>query len=71
MTSSYFDVVVLVVEYQAAFNVFDRDQNGSITAKELGRVMRTLNMETSEVELQDMIAEVDADGEINLTLPQN
>jgi calmodulin len=51
-----------VVEFQAAFALFDQDGNGSITVKELGRVMRQLGMSPSDQELHDMIDEVDADG---------
>lgn len=48
--------------FQKAFALFDRDGNGSITSKELGHVMRQLNMSPSEQDLHDMISEVDADG---------
>ena len=51
------------VEYQKAFRVFDRDGNGSITVKELGRAMRQLGMNPTDHELHDMITEIDADGE--------
>ena len=54
---------VVLSEYQAAFSLFDQDGSGSITIKEMGRVMRQLGMATSESELHDMINEVDADGE--------
>ena len=54
---------ILSTEYQKAFRVFDRDGNGSITVKELGRAMRQLGMNPSDHELHDMISEIDADGE--------
>lgn len=51
-----------VAEFKEAFNLFDKDGNGYITNKELGTVMRSLGQNPTEAELQDMIEEVDADG---------
>ncbi|VAH92819.1 neo-calmodulin-like [Triticum urartu] len=49
-------------EFRAAFNLFDKDGDGTITTKELGTVMRSLGQRPSEEELREMIAEVDTDG---------
>ena len=49
-------------EFREAFNIFDKDGDGRITAKELGTVMRSLGQNPSESELQDMVNEVDLDG---------
>lgn len=51
-----------VVEFKEAFSLFDKDGDGTITTKELGTVMRSLGQNPTEAELQDMINEVDADG---------
>ena len=50
-------------EFKEAFLLFDKDGDGTITTKELGTVMRSLGQNPTEAELQDMINEVDADGE--------
>ena len=50
------------LEFKEAFSLFDKDGDGTITTKELGTVMRSLGQNPTEAELQDMINEVDADG---------
>ena len=49
-------------EFKEAFNIFDKDKDGYITTKELGDIMKNLGQSPSEAELQDMINEVDIDG---------
>ncbi|KAH0794233.1 Calmodulin [Histomonas meleagridis] len=51
-----------IAEFREAFNIFDKDGDGRITAKELGTVMRSLGQNPSEAEIQDMVNEVDIDG---------
>ncbi|KAL4297171.1 hypothetical protein GQ457_12G003840 [Hibiscus cannabinus] len=51
-----------VSEFKEAFNFFDKDGDGRITVEELATVIRSLDQNPSEEELQDMIREVDADG---------
>ena len=43
---------------------------GTITTKELGTVMRSLGQNPTEGELQDMINEVDADGNGTIDFPE-
>ena len=52
------------LEYKDAFSLFDRDENGIITTRELGSIMRSLGFNPTEEELQTMINEVDYDGEL-------
>ena len=46
------------------------DGDGTITTKELGVVMRSLGQDPTEAELQDMISEVDADGDGTIDFPE-
>ena len=50
-------------EYREAFALFDKNGDGTITVVELGTVMRQMGQNPTEAELQDMINEVDADGD--------
>ncbi|XP_061365594.1 calmodulin-2/4-like isoform X1 [Gastrolobium bilobum] len=59
-----------IVEIKEAFGLFDKDGDGylhesligCITVEELATVIRSLDQNPTEEELQDMINEVDADG---------
>ena len=56
-------------QYQNAFEMFDKDKDGTITAKELANVMETLTGEKPSLdEINSMIKEVDlnSDGKIEL-----
>lgn len=57
---------LICVEFKEAFSLFDKDGDGTITSKELGTVMRSLGQNPTEGELQDMVNEVDADGNNNI-----
>eukprot|EP01117_Protostelium_nocturnum_P010931 TRINITY_DN3951_c0_g2_i1.p1 TRINITY_DN3951_c0_g2~~TRINITY_DN3951_c0_g2_i1.p1 ORF type:complete len:147 (-),score=62.98 TRINITY_DN3951_c0_g2_i1:763-1203(-) len=51
-----------IAEFREAFLLFDRDGDGKITNKELGTVMRSLGQNPSERDVEDLIQQVDADG---------
>lgn len=51
-----------IAEFKCAFELFDADNDGKITTKELGTVMEKLGQIPSEQDLQEMIKEVDQDG---------
>merc|ERR1712165_197587 len=51
-----------IAEFKEAFSLFDKDGDGKITTKELGTVMRSLGQNPKEEELNEMINEIDEDG---------
>lgn len=59
-----------VQEYQDAFQMFDKDGNGYITTRELKSLMRCLGCNPTDSELQQIVNEVDADGNGKIDLPE-
>ena len=55
---------------QEAFALFDRDADGSISADELGTVMRSLGLNPTNSELADMIQGVDLDQNGTIDFPE-
>src|SRR6218665_1061839 len=55
-------------ELREAFDLFDRNRDGRITAPELETVMRSLRLEPTDDELTNMIKQADIDGNIWSTL---
>lgn len=54
---------VVFLEFREAFRLFDKDGDGCITKEELGTVMRSLGQFARVEELQEMLQEIDVDGE--------
>ncbi|CAL9186092.1 unnamed protein product [Musa hybrid cultivar] len=52
----------LTAEHKEVFSLFDKDGDGHITLEELRTIIRSLGREPTLQELQDMIREVDVDG---------
>jgi calmodulin len=52
-----------IAEFRAAYELFDKDRDGKITTKELGTVMKNLGQNPNEAELEQMIKEVDLNGD--------
>ncbi|KAJ8465081.1 hypothetical protein OPV22_027633 [Ensete ventricosum] len=51
-----------ITEFKEAFCLFDKDGDGCITLEELATVIKSLDQNPSEEELQEMIRNVDLDG---------
>ncbi|KAG0590187.1 hypothetical protein M758_1G077500 [Ceratodon purpureus] len=60
----------VVKDLVEAFKMFDRNGDGKISSKELGTVLRSLGENLSEVELEQMIRDVDADGDGEIDLQE-
>ena len=54
--------IYFCLEYKASFQFFDKDDDGRITKDELRVALRGLGQYPTERELDDMMAEVDKDG---------
>ena len=54
-------------EMLEAFQIFDADGNGNISADELRQIMANLGEKLTEEEVEDMVkeADIDGDGQIN------
>lgn len=56
---------IFISEFKQAFRLFDKDDDGCITAVELKSVMTSIGQYPTQEELEEMIAEVDTDGMSN------
>ncbi|KAI0494935.1 hypothetical protein KFK09_025081 [Dendrobium nobile] len=59
-----------IAHLKEVFNLFDKNGDGFITSEELGTVMRSLGQNPTEVQLQNMISECDADKNNAIDFPE-
>lgn len=58
-----------VNEFKDAFTLFDKDNDGVITIKELATVLKSLGHNPTDQELGEMFASVDTDGTLVVCQP--
>ena len=51
-----------LAEYREAFNLYDKDKDGIIATQKLGRVLRAMGLNPTELEIQEMLEEIDSEG---------
>ena len=51
----------LIQQYRKAFALYEKEEDGKISPKDLGIVMRSLGQNPTEAELQEIINEIDAE----------
>lgn len=59
-----------VAEIKAAFDLFDKNGDGTITKKELRSAVRELGEQPTKQELQDFVKDVDKDGNCKIDFPE-
>ena len=55
-------ITVITIELRDAFNIFDRDKSGSISASELKQVLIALNFKATDGLIRKLMKEMDTDG---------
>ena len=59
-----------ISELNETFKIFDKDKDGHISTKELGDIMKNLGQNPSEAELQNLVNEVDIEGNGSIDLKE-
>lgn len=59
------------IEIQEAFKIFDKDKNGFISALEMREVIKSFDDTLTDIEIDEMIQEVDLDGDGQLNYEGN
>lgn len=57
-------------ELLAAFQTFDRDNSGTISADELRAMLKSLGDDMTDQEINDLIREADTDGDNNISFAE-
>ena len=57
-------------EYKDAFDMYDRDKSGDISAKELASLFRSLGHKMSDSEIKDMIDAIDTSGDGSISFDE-
>ena len=58
-----------IADFKEAFSLFDKDGDGRIKTSQLGLLVRSLNQNPTESEIEDMIKEIDPDNTGMLNFP--
>ena len=61
---------IQTAEFREAFEEFDKDWSGAISSKELLGVMRAMGQNPTEDELNNMVMEVNLDGNGTIEFPE-
>lgn len=62
MSTNFSMTEKMISQYREAFETFDLDKDGNLNLKELGDVMKEVGYPLKENDLDDIIGEVDIDG---------